>query len=138
MTKAIAVCLLPWGIAVAAPSASLFYDHSVPAVSFAATEIHKAYTTRGETLVERGIGGISAGSDTVRLLIAAGRAESARIAGILGVASLKSDKPQSYSIRKSGATLVVLGADATGAMYGGLDLAESVRLGSLADISDTD
>ena len=74
----------------------------------------------------------------MRLIIAANRAESTRIAGLLGVAALKSDKPQSYSIRKRGATLVVLAADATGAMYGGLDLAEAVRLGSLADTADSD
>ena len=39
--------------------------------------------------------------------------------------------PQSYAIEKRGAEYVVRGADAAGAMYGGLDVAEAIRLGTL-------
>jgi len=49
---------------------------------------------------------------------------------------------QSYRIRvqQSGDRRVisVLGADATGAMYGGLDIAESIRLGTLDTLRDSD
>ncbi len=51
MMKTVAVFLVCCGLAAGAPS--LYYDHSLPAVSFAAAEIHKAYAARGETLVER-------------------------------------------------------------------------------------
>jgi len=42
---------------------------------------------------------------------------------------------QSYQFsRPEAGTLVVTGADACGAMYGGLDVAEAVRLGTLAEL----
>lgn len=40
-------------------------------------------------------------------------------------------EPQSYAIEKRGAEFVVRGADTAGAMYGALDIAEAVRLGTL-------
>ena len=45
-------------------------------------------------------------------------------------------KPQSYRIHRTGATIAVVAPDAAGAMYGGLDLAEAIRLGTLADLKD--
>src|SRR6266496_838409 len=41
---------------------------------------------------------------------------------------------QSYWIEKSGGGWRVTGADANGAMYGGLDVAEAVRLGNLDEL----
>ena len=135
--KAVALFLLCSGLAAAAPPASLYYDHTIPAVTFAAAEIHKAYASRGETLVERDLQGIPANGDAVRIVILADRNPYTGISGLVGVAP-KSDKPQSYAIRKRGAMVVVLGVDAAGAMYGGLDVAEAVRLGSMADLTDSD
>ena len=49
---------------------------------------------------------------------------------------------QSYSIRVQDAngrrTITVRGADATGAMYGGLDVAEAIRTGTLDSLKDSD
>lgn len=45
---------------------------------------------------------------------------------------------QSYAIEKSEAGLRVIGADANGAMYGGLDVAEAVRLGTLSELRGGD
>jgi hypothetical protein len=45
-----------------------------------------------------------------------------------------SGAPQSYVIEKSDGGLRVTGADASGAMYGGLDVAEAVRLGTLDEL----
>ena len=59
MLKTLAVSLMCCGLAAAAPTVSLFYDPSQPAVSFAAAEIHKAYAKRGETLVEHGLQSVS-------------------------------------------------------------------------------
>jgi hypothetical protein len=133
MSKIIVGWLLCCGLAVAAPS--LYYNHSSPQVSFAASEIHQVYAARGLSLIERELGALGANPDIV---IAAGPAECARLAASLQVAAIKSDKPQSYAIRKHGSTVAVLGADATGAMYGGLDVAEAIRLGTFADLADSD
>ncbi len=40
--------------------------------------------------------------------------------------------PQSYRIERDGTAIQVIGGDLTGAMYGGLDVAEAIRLGTLA------
>jgi hypothetical protein len=49
---------------------------------------------------------------------------------------------QSYSIRVQNEggrrTITVRGADAAGAMYGGLDLAEAIRTGALDTLKDSD
>ncbi len=107
-----------------AQTARLIYDAGNPQVAFAASEIHEAYASRGETLVEHGT---PANSDAVVMIVEVGRGNG---------------KPQSYSIRKQAQngrlTLTVQGADPTGAMYGGLDLAEAVRLGTLNELADSD
>ncbi len=43
-------------------------------------------------------------------------------------------EPQSYVLERDAVRWRVLGADAVGAMYGGLELAEAVRLRSLAEL----
>ncbi len=136
--KTIVFCLFCCGLAAAASPVYLFYDHGVPSVTFAAAEIHKAYASRGETLVERNLTEAMASGDGLRIVIAADRTQSTRIAGLVGFSPLKSDTVQSYAIRKHATTVAVLGADATGAMYGGLDIAEAVRLGAFADLVDGD
>ena len=60
-----------------------------------------------------------------------------------GATPLKRDAPpQSYAIRRpaavKGTIYPVLAPDPVGAMYGGLDIAEAIRLGTLADLKDTD
>ena len=42
--------------------------------------------------------------------------------------------PQGFRIERQGATLRVIGQDAPGAMYGGLEVAEAIRIGTLADL----
>src|ERR1039458_8538429 len=95
--KAVGLSLICCGLAAAATPASLYYDHAVPAVTFAATEIHKAYASRGETLVERNLMELSANGDGLRIVITADRTQSTHIAGLPGVFALKSDTAQSYA-----------------------------------------
>lgn len=45
---------------------------------------------------------------------------------------------QSYRIKHEGAELRVIGTDAVGAMYGGLDVAEAIRNGTLDELRDSD
>ena len=55
---------------------------------------------------------------------------------ILGL--LKAGAPESYSIRRQGATYTALANDPIGAMYGGLDLADAIRLGTLVTLADSE
>ena len=41
---------------------------------------------------------------------------------------------QSYRIERNGVKLRVIGGDEAGAMYGGLDVAEAIRIGALAEL----
>jgi hypothetical protein len=120
--------------------AALHYDSGVPQVRFAATEIHRAFAERGTALAESGLAGQSAA--TVQLYLASGPESSSHLASALGLAPAPASGPQSYSIRvKSAAgrtTYAVLAADPAGAMYGGLDLAEAIRLGTLQNLKDSD
>jgi hypothetical protein len=45
---------------------------------------------------------------------------------------------QSYRITRNGERLRVIGGDAAGAMYGGLDVAEAIRMGTLDSLKDSD
>jgi hypothetical protein len=45
---------------------------------------------------------------------------------------------QSYRIERDGANVRVIGGDATGAMYGGLDIAEAIRTGTLDSLRNSD
>jgi len=45
-------------------------------------------------------------------------------------------KPQGYRLEHADGTIRVIGGDANGAMYGGLDVAEASRLGTLAQLKD--
>jgi hypothetical protein len=74
------------------------------------------------------------------IAIAASAADSTRLAAALGLPPAPAGvrKPQSYSIRRRGATLAVLAADPVGAMYGGLDLAEALRLETWRELADRD
>ena len=47
-------------------------------------------------------------------------------------------KPQCYRIERSEGKIRVVGGDANGAMYGGLDVAEAIRLGMLAGLTSTE
>ena len=68
--------------------------------------------------------------------------ESKALAQTLRVAPLKTAAPQSYAIRRTEArgrvTIAVLGADPVGAMYGGLDVAEAIRLGAIGKTGNSD
>jgi hypothetical protein len=47
-------------------------------------------------------------------------------------------KPQCYQITRADGRIRVIGGDANGAMYGGLDVAEAIRLGTLADLKSNE
>jgi len=119
------------------------YDPSVPQAAFAAAEIQRALAAKGCVAVERDLDAAATAEGPVRLLLVTGQADKVR--GILkAVGVTQADAPgwQAYSIRCKTAdgrsTYVVLAATPDGVMYGGLDLAEAVRLGTLGDLKDSD
>lgn len=56
----------------------------------------------------------------------------------LTVAKDDKAKAQSYRIKREGQNLTVIGADPAGAMYGGLDIAEAIRIGTLDSLKDSE
>src|SRR5512138_2613268 len=119
----------------------LFYDSAIPQVSFAAAEIRSADALKRGGLIERSLADLGKGESSIQYVIASDAASS-RAAASLGIAAPKMAGSQSYAIRRVAragrTTIAVLGADAIGAMYGGLDLAEAIRLGSIDQIADSD
>ena len=90
----------------AATRVELACDRSIPAIAFAATEIERAAALA------------PAGAPLVVSL------EIDAAAGL---------EPQAYRIERPGADRVrVVGGGAPGALYGGLDVAEALRLGTTA------
>jgi hypothetical protein len=100
----------------------LYSDPATPQVAFAAGEIHEAYARRGETVAELPPAGGDGNACTLKIVLQVQ-------AGA---------KPQAYSLRRQGQNLTVSGSDAAGAMYGGLDVAEAVRLGTIGQIGDSE
>ena len=85
---------------------------------FAAEEIRREATAKGITLGED--------AQATRVVLTVGKEAAA----------------QSYRIRvqneNSRRVITVRGADAAGAMYGGLDVAEAIRMGTLDSLKDSD
>ena len=135
--------LLLGAIALPLAADTLYYDSGNPQVRFAAGEIRNALSAKGTAVTEKGLAALAQSAGTgARIVIVAGQQEARRAAATLGVAPLAATAPQAYAIRKRPAgkdtTYAVLGADATGAMYGGLDLAEAIRLNTLAGLADAE
>src|SRR3954454_10840313 len=120
---------------------SVFHDSHAPQVSFASAEIGRALGPQRATQ-DRGMRDLTSDKSSLRFAIAAGADESKLLAQTLQVAPLKTAAPQSYAIRRTEArgrvTIAVLGADPAGAMYGGLDVAEAIRLGAIGKTGDSD
>ncbi len=120
--------------AAGASAAAIYFDSGVPQARFAAGDIRRAFEARGTKVTEQGLASVKQGGDEMRIIIAS----PADVARRLNVAPLKATDPQAYAIRRRGNTVIVLGAGANGAMYGGLDIAEAIRLGTLAEVKDAE
>jgi hypothetical protein len=128
-----------------AAKVQLLYAPGRPQVEFAGGEIRTSLASKGDAALhgdlETQLGTPVQGS--FRIVIAASVGESKLVAKKLGLVPPPSNfAAQAYSIRKfdavGGSTYIVLAAGPVGAMYGGLDLAEAVRLGTLASLKDSD
>jgi hypothetical protein len=123
-------------LVAAAGRPALYYNPSVEPLAFAAAEIARA---AGAAPAEFPLDRLAGSACAPCFVLAAGPEQSARVAKTLGLAPPKFSDPQSYALRSDGRRIfAVLGADAAGAMYGGLDLAEALRLGTLGEWRDSD
>ena len=103
------------GCVGAGQTVSVQFDPSVPQTAFAAEKIRQALDTKGYDCVKE--------EGQQRIIIAVKAAD---------------DKPESFSIRKGrNGTIRVIGVDPAGAMYGGLELTEMIRIGGLEGVEAT-
>ncbi len=96
---------------------------------------------RGEKAIERPLTDVESSPHERCIYLASTASESSRLARRLGLAAREQSQWQSYGIRKlpvPRAGFAVLATDPAGAMYGGLDLAEAIRLGTLGATGDSD
>jgi hypothetical protein len=106
----------------------------MPALRFAANDIREALKARPDvpSCEMRSVKEALDDRQSHRVFIVVDRDRQKELVAKLGIEPLKIDKPQAYAIRvkktDDAATYVVLGADVVGAMYGGLDIAEAIRL----------
>ncbi len=120
--------------AMAEAKPALFYDRSIPQVAFAASEIVKV---AGAAMPEFALDDFGKLPCAPCIVIASGGRAHA-LARTAKLEPPKGARPQSYAIRRNGNVVAALGADAEGAMYGGLDLAEKLRLGTLETTPGSD
>ncbi|TKJ37704.1 MAG: carbohydrate-binding family 6 protein [Planctomycetes bacterium B3_Pla] len=137
------VCCLMASAQVQAAAVTLLVDGENPQAVFASGEIQKALRARGHSVRQSDLTRLGRVTDDVRIVLGllsetgvtgAMRSEGARSAGTL--------KGEGYSIRVGSiggrATYWAIGADAAGVMYGGLELAEVIRVDDLEGIEDVD
>jgi len=134
--------LLLMGSAAWAAPITLISDSNSGMASFAVDDIKQALSSRGHTVSESSLSQLDR-VEGVCIVLAVLEDKTARAAvqasgGILP----QGLKPEGFGIRhtqKNGqSTYWVLGADAAGVMYGGLELAEVIAVGGLSAIQDDD
>jgi hypothetical protein len=120
MIRGIALLLCPFVAAAQSGPVVISYDAASAPLRLAAAEVRAACTGRGMQVSESPTDEAAKSSASLRIVLRAGKAAG----------------PQSYSIRRRSREYLVTGADAVGAMYGGLDLAEAIRVGAPIENAD--
>ena len=133
------LCFIPLTISAQSKEVALYYDVQAPQLRFAASEIRSAATTQKMKIAEHSLQDFSRQIGSLNIVLLTEK-EQKRLP-----ASIKfpnNETPQSYAIRvqrsNSQTTFFVIGADAVGALYGGLDLAEAIRNNTVRDLKDSD
>ncbi len=102
---------------------SVLFDEAVPQVRFAAEKLHLALESSGYDLI--------ASVEGTRIVLE-------RVAESTSVAENGAGAEEGFSIRLEGGSIVVTATDAAGLMYGGLEVAELIRIGGLQAIKEDD
>ena len=119
----------------------IVYDDQSEGLAFAARDIQAALIKTGNTSTTRDITEVAAAADGTRIIISTlGHAPSQTAFETAGGTLPAGLEPEGFGIHvteTAGArTCWVWGADSTGAMYGGLDLAETITLDGFAGIKE--
>ncbi len=120
---------------------TVFCSDDHPQVDFAFAEIERAAIGKGISCTRKSLQLLTASDTGLCVALATSIDESERLATALELDLVVPTVPQSYAlriVRTEPPTIAVLAADAIGAMYGGLDVAESIDIGELADSADGD
>ncbi len=131
------------GAAGAGSPVTLVFDGENPQAQFACEEIKSALTARGHSVRQSELTGLDRiGGDVCIVLAPRSNTDVTAKMQIEGAKPPGSLRSEGYSLRvtsKAGRTTYwVVGADAAGVMYGGLELAELIRLSGLEGITDAD
>ena len=122
-----------------AQNITILVEADSPPALFAAKEIQSALENKGHTANRSALDQFSKAKNTARIVLAEKTEEVLQNAGINWPDTMQ---PEGFSIRTSSnnkqQTYWVVGADAAGVMYGGLELAELLRIGGLEKVQDAD
>ncbi len=150
MMSAVCDAIVIWASVIACVQAEtviLCYDAGSPQISFAAGDVDKALTDRGDSAARMPLSsgstdGLSPAAGTRIVLATLGDATVIDAMRTQGAAAAAGLKPEGFSIRTTSAsgrtTHWVIGQDAAGAMYGGLELAEVIRCSGLKGVQAVD
>ncbi len=116
----------------------IYSDSSEGPIGFAVRQISEALTEKGYDVTDRPLDEFSRGSERARIVLTVRAKE--RIETRLAQRDRKpigTLEPQGYAVRMMrNSSCLVVGADEVGAMYGGLEVAETIRIGGLENIRD--
>jgi len=137
------VLCIPASSNLHAASVMLVVDNKSPQAVFASEDVEQALRTRGHGVKRADLARLDRVSDNVRIVLCplsnAGATGEMKSHGVRRPGSLKGEGYSIRTVSKDGQTTCwVIGADAAGVMYGGLELAEVIRVDDLAGIEEVD
>ena len=134
------IALLGFAALSSAETVQLYFDQATPQIAFAAGDIKAALEKRKHTVQTHDLAALAKAGSGRKIVLAVATGKT--VASLLSAQDGKPAAglgPQAYAIRtttKSGMCYWVLGGDANGAMYGGLQLAENIQFHDLARAYD--
>jgi hypothetical protein len=131
-TLLILLTLCAWPMAASAETVRLYFDPASPQIAFAAGDIKAALEKRQHTVETAGLDALLKAPAGKKIVIAVNKVNEIPVT--------VSDE-QAYAIRSTtepGLSYYVLGGDAVGAMYGGLQVAENITFKGMTEAINED
>ena len=120
----------------------VYSDPTIPQTEFAIGELVTVLETQGYTVKRQPLTALANGEHDLNVVVARATAGLRQTFDASGGQSWQVTKTESFSIRTTRhgeeTTYWAIGADPAGAMYGGLELAEVIRLEGLKGIHEAD
>ncbi|MHC4704642.1 MAG: carbohydrate-binding family 6 protein, partial [Planctomycetota bacterium] len=140
--KSVLLILVACTATAAAAPVSLFYDKSVPQAEFAAREVAVALRERDRSVDLRDVRQLESRDVAGIVLTDLSNRSTVGMLEKNTAAKLGTLRAEGFSIRvtkeEGNTTYWIIGADPAGTMYGGLELAEIVRVAGLAAVESVD